>query len=402
MLRSPNFLRTLAPLLALLALTALPAAADWQTGVTAFRGGDYTTAAQNFQHVVDLQPDWPGGHLMLGRSLLALNRKQDAVAHLSRAHELKPDDGTTVLTLGRTYLELGQANQAATILGKVDARSLPEANRGTLYQLRGQALLQAGHPSEALSDLAHAVRLEPDNAKLQRTYGSLELRHGDLERALPALQRSAELDPDDADAQRLYLSALVRDARQAPETGKAAAYSRAAAVGEGLARLDASGETLSLLGNLQLQAGREDAAFSTFGKAAEADPAAWEPAFYRGQILLGRQDYRTAESELKRAQGLAPADSQTRIWRQLGSIYEKLPEPDYFDEAKEAYTQAGDTDALARVEKNEQIFRDNARLDAEERRQRVEQACRQEITAELNRGAIPPSMEDCMARKGAG
>lgn len=402
MLRFPAHLRTLAPLLALLVLTAVPAAADWQAGVTAFRGGDFTIAAQNFQTVVDMQPDWPGGHLMLGRSLLALDRKQDALAHLSRAHELEPDDGATILTLGRTYLELGQAGQAATILGKADASSLPEANRGTLYQLRGQALLQAGRPAEALADLANAARLEPSNAKLQRTYGSLELKHGDLDRALSALQRSAELEPDDIDGQRLYLSALISDARQTPEAGRQAAYDRAATVGERLARLDASGETLSLLGNLQLQAGREDAAFSAFGKAAEADPTAWEPAYYRGQILLGRQDYMAAESELERAQGLAPADSQQRIWQQLGSIYEKLPEPDYFDQAKEAYTQAGDTEALARVEKNQQIFQENARLDVEERRQRVEQACRQEITAELNRGGMPSSMEDCMARKGAG
>ena len=56
--------------LALLLALAIPAEAGWEEGVAAFRAQNYAQAIEEFRVVVEDQPEWAGGHRMLGQSFL--------------------------------------------------------------------------------------------------------------------------------------------------------------------------------------------------------------------------------------------------------------------------------------------------------------------------------------------
>ena len=73
-------LRVVLPVLALVLLaTTVPSHAGWEEGVAAFKAGDYSTAAKEFQKVAEQQPTYAGGHQMLGQALQKLNRNQEAL-----------------------------------------------------------------------------------------------------------------------------------------------------------------------------------------------------------------------------------------------------------------------------------------------------------------------------------
>lgn len=381
-------------------LCAAAAQAGWEEGVMAFQSGNYTAAAQEFQVVVDQQPSWPGGYLMMGRTLLKLNRQGDAVGYLQQAYELNPADSATSLTLGRTLLDLDRPADALAVLGKTPEADIPAANRPTFYQLRGQAYLQNNQPQSALPDLAQAARLSPDSAALQLLYGTQELKYGELERALPALAAALRLAPDNLDANKANLQGLLELARHSEGAEQTAAYGRVADAAAQLVKLDSTFDNLQLLASAEHSAGRLDAAFEHYGRAAELQPGEWQPYSSRAQIRLGQERYADAEPELLKAVEHAPAENQTRLWSQLGLVYEKLPAPDYFDQAKDAYRQAGDSAGLARVAENERIYWENRKLDDAQALEARKRACAKEITRILDSGGIPPSMDECLAAKG--
>ena len=93
-------------LLAVLVLGATGTAlAGWEEGVAAFKAGDYAKAAQEFQGVVEGQPEWPGGHRMLGQTYLKMGRSQDALTHLRKAYDLNPNDLAVQMALGQIFVD---------------------------------------------------------------------------------------------------------------------------------------------------------------------------------------------------------------------------------------------------------------------------------------------------------
>ena len=92
-------------LVALLILGAGAAQADWEAGVAAFKAGNFAEAINQFKAVVEAQPEYAGGHLMLGNAYLKANQPKQAVPQLQKALELNQGDAqTTVLYMAFTFL----------------------------------------------------------------------------------------------------------------------------------------------------------------------------------------------------------------------------------------------------------------------------------------------------------
>jgi len=115
---------------------AVPSRADWQQGVTAFTAGDLATAAREFKTIVDAQPDWPGGHFMLGWTFLKQKRNQEALTHLRKAYDLNPADPNYQLRLGEAYVASGRYSDAVAFLAKIDSSSLPMSGRAPARRAR--------------------------------------------------------------------------------------------------------------------------------------------------------------------------------------------------------------------------------------------------------------------------
>ncbi|MHC4816281.1 MAG: tetratricopeptide repeat protein, partial [Planctomycetota bacterium] len=201
--------------------------AGWDEGVAAFGAKDYQQAAREFQEVVDQQPDLFQGHYMLGQSLLKLKRTQDALPHLRKAYDLNPSDLSVQMILGKAYTDSRRYADAATVLGKIDASSLPAKHRVALHQMLAKAYEKTGDERRMRGQLKAAADADPRNADLQYAYGAAAFNAGDMQGALTALARAAQLAPNDADKQKTYAQALLRQGRTSQGNTKLDSYRKA-------------------------------------------------------------------------------------------------------------------------------------------------------------------------------
>lgn len=346
-------------------LLAAPAAhAGWEEGITAFQAGNYAQAAEEFKSVVEAQPDWPGGHRMLGQSLLKLGRSQEALTHLRKAYDLGPDDVSVQLVLGQAYVQTGRYRDAAELLGTINAASLPKAQQAALHQLLAVSLDKTGQTSRAVQEMGRAVALNSNSASLQYQYGSMLFNNGDTARAVAALEKAASLDSSDPKKQKAYADTLVRYAREQRGDAKEAAYRKAVSAASRLVASEATYDNLMLLGGAQLGARNFSDAVSTFERASQKNPNDWLPYFYVGQAQTVAGNYAQAERALQAAQNRTSSNDETvRIWKQLGLVYEKQKK---FDLAITAYSRAGDSAAVTRVRENKEITEHNVTVEAEQ------------------------------------
>jgi predicted Zn-dependent protease len=377
---------TIGSVLAVLLLGATPGFAGWDEGVAAFKAGNYSQAAREFQALVEERTDCAQCYVMLGQSLLKLNRAGEAATQLRKAYDMNPNDDATKLVLAQAYLQANKNQEAAQLLKTVDANSLSGARQQAFYQMRAAALERSGQGDQALADLRSAARSSPNNASAQYAYGTAALAARDLGSAIPALEAAARLDAGSADKKRSLLKAYLLQGRQAQGGAKTAAYGKAVETGRALVASQANFDNLMLLGEAQLGAKQYRDAAGTFERAHRANGNDWLALYYMGQAQTIAGDFGAAEQNLKTAlTKTSSTQDQNRIWKQLGFVYEKQRN---FEEAKSAYRRVGDAGGIARVERNEQIATENQ--DIEEYNRQVEEIERQRRELEEEMGAEQP------------
>jgi tetratricopeptide (TPR) repeat protein len=365
--------------------------AGWEEGVAAFRAKNYAQAAEEFKAVVEEQPDWPGGHRMLGQSLLKLNRSQEALTHLRRAYDLQPDDVAVQLILGQAYVQAKRYRDASELLGNINVASLPKAQQGALHQMRAIAFDKTGQTSRAIQELARAVQLNPNSGDLQFQHGTMLFNNGDTAAAVQALEKAVSLDSGDPTKLKGYSDALLRYAREQRGQAKTAAYQKAVSAAGRLVSASDNFDNLMLLGGAQLGAGSYTDAAGTFQRAAGKNSGDWLPHYYLGQAYTSAGQFDNAQRALQAALDKTEvADERNRIWSQLGFVYEKQRN---FQQAITAYRRAGDAAGVQRVEENAAIEEFNAGVAAEEAeiaRLKAEEEELERKLKELEEGEIPP------------
>jgi Flp pilus assembly protein TadD len=366
------------------------ASADWQAGVTAFQSGNYSAAASEFQAIVQSQPEWPGGHKMLGLTYLKMKKASDAVNSLKKAYELSPEDPSIQMYLGEAYIATGRYSDAAAFLSKVNASGLDAKQQGYLARLRATALSKSGQTDGALSEFAKAVRANPNDADLQFQYGTAAYNAGDTDVAVAALAKAVQLDAGDIDKQKAYAHALIRQGRLATGSAKTSAYQKAIAAAQSVVSADASFDNLIMLGGAQMGAKQYDAAVKTLQRAASKNPNDWLPDYDMGRAYIGNGQFRSAETALTTALDKAKGSDQKNIWKQLAYAYEKQQK---FDDAIRAYDRAGDTAGAERVRKNQETLQYNQQVEAEAEEIRRLEEEQEEIRKQLEElpGGPPPS-----------
>lgn len=342
----------------LLAGTAVHA--GWDEGVAALKAKNYDQAAKELKAVVEEQPDWAPGQRMLGQVLVKLKRTDEALTHLRKAYDLDPADVATQLALGQAYVEGRRYADGASVLSKIDRNQVEAPQRPTLDQLLAVALSKSGQSDQALTALARAANASPSDANLQYQYGVAALNAGDLTTAIAALDRSVQAKPG-LDNQKALVQVLMQQGRRTTGNAKSEAYRRAAAAATNLVSADGSYDNLMMLAGAALGAKQFDTAISAAQRATRVNDSDWLPYFYLGQAQTKKEQYSSAESDLRKALNLAtkPADRAT-IWGQLGFVFEKRKA---FDDAIAAYRQAGDTQAADRVAKNKETEQYNTEVE---------------------------------------
>ncbi len=355
--------------------------AGWEEGVAAFKAGQFSRAQSEFEAIVAERPDWPGGHFMLGWTNLKQGNSANAITHLRKAYDLNSSDVNVQLRLGEAYVAAGRFNDAVAFLGKINAASLPRELQGFLAQLRGLAYTKTGQSDSALSEFARAAKAMPNDASVQFQYGTAAYNAGSMSVAIAALARASQLEPNDMTMMTAYAKALNRQGRESQGSAKQSAYVKAAEAARKVVSRDPSFENLMLLGETQLGAKQYDSAVSSFQQALGRNSGDWLPSFYIGQAHTATGKYGSAETALRQAMDkTSSAANQTRIWRQLGFVYEKQQN---FDESIRAYRRAGDDASAQRVSENKEISQYNRGVEQEAEQLRKLQEEQERIKKEL-------------------
>jgi len=368
----------------------VPAEAGWEEGVAAFKAGNYTQAAKEFQAVVQAQPDWGGGYYMLGQALQKLNRDEEALQNLRKAYDLEPNEVSRQIALAKAYLDNRRYSDAAQLLGKINPSSLPKNQQGYYHQMASVAYEKSGQSDKALSALKQVADSNPNDGDAQYRYGVAAFNAGQAQAALAALEKAVRLDPNDSDKKATYVKVLIRNARTTSGAAKKSAYQKAIAVARELVNLQPSHDNLLTLGEVQLGAQDYAGAADSFKKAVAKNSNDWLSHYYLGQAQTSLDQFGAAEESLRTALAkTSDGANQSKIWAQIGFVNEKLKQ---YDAAKDAYRKAGQPGAVARVEENERISQENAEIEAENRRIQQMEEERQRLEKELKElpGGRPP------------
>lgn len=331
-------------------LLAAPLAADWETGVTAFKAGDLATAEDAFRALTEARPEWSGGYLMLGQTLLRAGRTEDAVTSLERARELAPDDLQTALVLGQTYVNLERFTDAAATMSDLDPEPLPESQELAFYRTRALAAAGSGRPEAALPDLEKSLELTPDDAELHRLLAQAAREAGSTDLAITNFGRALELDPQDVRSLRPLVQLLYDRTLNASSEERTDLCAAVLPHAERLVDLDETYENLMVFAEAARCAGLDEAARDSLRLAATQRPAEWRPQAALGRTWVSLESWTKAEAAFLRAlERDVPEGEEPGIRKQLGYVYERQ---ERLDKALAQYRLAGDEEGVARVEQN--------------------------------------------------
>ena len=362
-----------AVVLTIAVLGASSARAGYEEGAAAYSAKNYQEAVNQFQAFIEElkgmsaaeKPEYAGVYQMLGMSLAGLGKHKDAVEPFKTAIKLKGDDATLQLLLGRAYYDARDYRNAADVLSKINTAALTEKHRGMVATMLSVAYQESGQEGLALAQWEKAAKANPNDAATQYNYGAQALQAGYTDEAVAALAKASTLDAKDPAKHRAYAQALLRKGRETPDkAAKTATYGKAVTAGQQLVRLENTYDNLLLLGEAQLGAQQYDGAIATFNQANVKNSNDWLSHYYLGQALSVKGSYDQALAPLKVALAKPKAD-QKKIWSQIGFVHEKQKN---FPEAKTAYTNAGDSRGLTRIQENEKIAQENSAIEDQNRK----------------------------------
>jgi tetratricopeptide (TPR) repeat protein len=316
-------------------------------GMANERLGEFHRALEAYQHAIESDPSFYGGHLRRGSLLLKRGKPAEAQRHLLRAVELRPALPEAHLSLAHAYLEQGQVPSAQESLER--ARSQATAQSASFHYRLGQLFGALGRHKEARDAFAKAVAKDGTNVTYHEKLATTLQQMGDHAGAINSLRAALKVFPNRPELNYLlgfnqYESRQFQEALQAFKTAirlepDEAKYHHFAGLSHAALEEDERAMTAfqdavavdrkhlwshQQMGLLRLKAGAVQEAEAVFSKVLEIDPA-YAPAWYRlGKIYYERKDNERALELLEKARQLDPDWEDTYFL--LGTLYTRRGE----------------------------------------------------------------------------
>ena len=142
---------------------------------------EYLPVAQEFaRKALQIQPQLPLAHRLLGETQLADNHLPEAIAEFDQERKLDPLDPATYDRLGDAYVRQGDFEKARQSLQEA---VLLEPNATGPFILLGKVLLKQQDPAGASAYLEHARDMDPQNYMTHGLLGQAYRQMGRLEDA---------------------------------------------------------------------------------------------------------------------------------------------------------------------------------------------------------------------------
>lgn len=291
--------------------------------------GQLQEAKEQYERAAQDESQFVRARARLGAIELRRGNPRDAIALLDPARERNQFDFEVIPLLARALIATGEVERAETVVVAA-LNTRPRAPE--LLGARGAVELAKGDVDAALAALTTAAQLRPNDADLHALLGEAARRAGrnaDAQRSydqalqlapnLPAaLAGLVELAIDQGDQARAseLLGRAEQGARSSVEVLRARARLEVLA-GSGelaipniqnAARLMEDPVLWTMLGRLQVQAERDGDATTSFNRALQLDPRAYEAHLGLAIILIRRGSLGAAAQRI----GQAERDGRTR------------------------------------------------------------------------------------------
>ncbi|MBS1968551.1 MAG: tetratricopeptide repeat protein, partial [Chloroflexi bacterium SZAS-1] len=151
-------------------------------GLTHYQLNDYVAALADLTRAVALQPENGGCYRWRGATHYLLNNATAALADFDRAIELQPEEGANYYWRGVVLAALGQQAESEAALQRAAACAAAKPDDLQTPRLYARLALLAGEPEAAYVHYREAMQREPGIGRLSR-----ELDHlASIARAFPA------------------------------------------------------------------------------------------------------------------------------------------------------------------------------------------------------------------------
>ena len=364
-------------------LTGGVAGADWSSGVTAFRKGEYEAALKEFKTVLAASPDYAGAHYMVGRTLAQLGRTDEALTSYREANRLDSGNAQFAVTLANALLDAGNAAEAGKVLGAVHLDPLRPNQKAAFLVVNAQVELALGNTGAALDAARQATAADATSAPAFTVLGLAQAQGEHDREAFEAYRKAWELSGDPALGSQAAKSGILA-ARRATDAPKRQLYEQAAAVAEKAAEKKPSAEASLLTGEAVMGAQRFDEALGWFNKTGQSSPIV---LFYKGQCFQGKRELGQAEGLFRRALAAGPdAGLRPDILNSLGFVLDLMKR---YGDAATAYADAGNAAKAAEMKDKQSKSAQNVKADEEAQRLEEMQRLQQEFQKLTQQGAAP-------------
>ncbi len=176
-------------------------------GDALLKKGSVDEAIAHLQKALQIKPDYAEAHNNLGSAHGMKGQMDEAISQFREAIRLKPDDADAYYNLGTALVRKGQMDEAISQFRET-IRLRPD-DAEAHYNL-GTALGRKGQMDEAISQFREAIRLRPDYAEAHNNLGVALDKKGQTDEAISQFQKAIRLRPDYAEAHNNLARALEK------------------------------------------------------------------------------------------------------------------------------------------------------------------------------------------------
>lgn len=288
--------------------TSNPAILAFNSGVAAYEGLDFQTAAEQFKEALGHDPELRQAWAALSVSELELKNYQEAADAAEKAIALGSSHETVLRTRWEAYRNLGDDAKAAEALEALEkaGRRSEEAKKIFNEAVR---LSKADDYDGAFTKFQEAVEVDPNLEIALLGVATTGLKIGRYEEAVEAAETILEDDPYNDQALRIRYNASLEIENEDLIFDSLVGL---AAVEPEMAR-----ESLWLLALRAYDANDLERAKERFGRVLEVDPHHAKCHYYLGLIYMGEGANQQAKRYLERFVELAPDDPEAATASEL-------------------------------------------------------------------------------------
>ena len=292
-----------------------------------YRMGDYPQALEHFEAVLAADPDSGAANLGKARSLLSLDRDDEAKSIAVKLSGKKATKGAGYYLLGKIAAKSGNHKEAVLRLTRAgkDSPQVVDA-----WISLANAYSEINQPKKAVKSLAKGIDSNPEAFELYQLAGQLELEGEKYPEANGYLDKAVRLQPQSLESRRLYARSLFATRN----------YRSAAIHADAAARIaPESIEVLVLQANIANQQGKIGSAIEFLKTAISIDTASPELQYQIGRVYQDANLFDASREHLERAAAIRPNWAEPHV--ALGNLYSKRR---LFDDAVTAYDKAVELD----------------------------------------------------------